>query len=154
MEEALNFNVRCSDGDRIEDIATKAKIMKHVKFICSKYFYWERSIIHCEAHNKTADANCAPRLANLTIYIYQAEYVDRLLHQEGEIEDARLHMNTRRFIDDMISFGTEPPGSEWYARSLRIINSNMGNRRTIFYVPYEYNAYYVCCYGETQNLML
>ena len=23
--------------------------------------------------------------------------------------------NTKRFIDDMFSFGTEPPGSEWYA---------------------------------------
>ena len=33
VKEALNFNVRCSDRDRIQDIATKSKIMKHVKFI-------------------------------------------------------------------------------------------------------------------------
>ena len=59
--------------------------------------------------------NCAPRLANLTLYVYEAKYIDRLLHQ-GKIEDARLHTNTKRFIDDMISFGTEPPSSDWYSR--------------------------------------
>ena len=34
LEEALNFNHnKCSDRDRIKDIATKATIVKHVKFI-------------------------------------------------------------------------------------------------------------------------
>ena len=115
VEEALSFNERCSDRDHIRDIATKTKIMKHVKFIVQNtYIGNDPTYIVRQTRGLPMGTNCAPRLANLTLYVYEAKYIDRLLHQ-GKIEDARLHTNTKRFIDDMISFGTEPPGSEWYA---------------------------------------
>ena len=49
--------------------------------------------------------------ANLTLNVYEAEYIERLLHQ-GKNEDARLHTNTKKFMDDTICFGTETPSSE------------------------------------------
>ena len=59
-------------------------------------------------------SNCAPRLANLTLYVDEAKFVDGLLARK-QINEAKLHCHTKRFIDDMITFGVvAPPEPRWY----------------------------------------
>eukprot|EP00757_Euglenozoa_sp_SAG-D1_P002302 gene2302-32_t len=53
--------------------------------------------------------NCAPDLANLYCYAIESKYIDTL-----PSDKAKLHANTRRFIDDILSFGIKPAPMELY----------------------------------------
>ena len=62
--------------------------------------------------------NCAPRLANLTLYVDEAQFLDGLLAR-NQINEAKLHCHTKRFIDDMITLGVAPPEPRWYDNNLQ-----------------------------------
>ena len=46
--------------------------------------------------------NCAPELANLYLYVYESNYIDRVIEIEGEQAAHEFH-NTFRLIDDVLS---------------------------------------------------
>eukprot|EP00757_Euglenozoa_sp_SAG-D1_P023664 gene23664-1475_t len=58
--------------------------------------------------------NCAPDLANLYCYAIESKYIDTL-----PSDKAKLHANTRRFIDDILSFGRKPAPMELYHMTWR-----------------------------------
>ncbi len=57
--------------------------------------------------------NCAPEIANLVLYVYEARYIDKL-NANNKREEARKHKYTHRSIDDIITFNTEPISREAY----------------------------------------
>ena len=50
--------------------------------------------------------NCAPLLADLFLYSYESEFLDKLI-SKGKRNLARQFNLTYRYIDDLISFGNK-----------------------------------------------
>ena len=57
--------------------------------------------------------NAAPKIANLTLYYDEATYIDQLIQQQ-DIQSARAHAHTRRYIDDLLLWNTTPPHQDIY----------------------------------------
>ena len=53
--------------------------------------------------------NCAPLLADLFLYSYENEFLDKLI-KEGKRKLARKFNLSYRYIDDLISFSKSPLG--------------------------------------------
>lgn len=51
--------------------------------------------------------NCAPEIANLVLYVWEAEYMDELV-RGGKLKEAQKHIYTKRYIDDIICFSVDP----------------------------------------------
>ena len=47
--------------------------------------------------------NCAPLLADLFLYSYEAEFIEKLLKDKGKKHLAKLFNSTFRYIDDVLS---------------------------------------------------
>ncbi|KAJ9453784.1 hypothetical protein DIPPA_26043 [Diplonema papillatum] len=58
-------------------------------------------------------ANASPDIANLFCYAKERKYMMRLL-EDGDTQRAALLSLTRRFIDDLLCFGTKPPPESVY----------------------------------------
>jgi hypothetical protein len=113
VREAFDFNDQC-DARHHQDMATFEKITKHVEFIVKNtYIANDPENIRHQTKGIPMGTNCAPRLANLTLYVDEAKFVDGLLIR-NQINEAKLHCHTKRFIDDMITFGVAPPEPRWY----------------------------------------
>ena len=85
-------------------MVTFEKITKRVQLIVKKN---DPENIRHQTKGISMGTNCAPRLANLTLYVDEATFVDRLLAR-NQINEANIHCHTKRFIDDMITFGVAP----------------------------------------------
>jgi len=57
--------------------------------------------------------NAAPELANLTLYVDEAHFIDQLI-LNNQKDVALLYKHTYRFIDDILNWDVEPPSSDIY----------------------------------------
>ena len=57
--------------------------------------------------------NCAPELATLVLYVWEARYITELV-SNNRLEEAKLHKYTKRYIDDIITFNTNAIPMEAY----------------------------------------
>ncbi len=111
-------------------------LMEYVHFIVSNIF-----IANDEDHvlrqcvGIPMGTNCAPEIANLVLYVYEARYIDSL-RSNGRIEEAMKHKFTRRFIDDIITFNTEPIPKEAYdnLEYSKQINDDIQGETSVIYL--------------------
>ena len=116
VKEARDYMIEHQD-DFPEDQrpASLEKIIEHVHFIVNNT-YIDNDSDHVLRHQIIGipiGTNCASRIANLTLYVDEAAFIDKLL-REGRQTEAAKHLFNRRYIDDMISFGVSPPPIEAY----------------------------------------
>ncbi|KAJ9462254.1 putative ubiquitin carboxyl-terminal hydrolase 16 [Diplonema papillatum] len=71
-------------------------------------------------------ANASPDIANLFCYAKEKRYMMRLL-AERDIRRATLLSMTRRFIDDLLCFGTKPPPESIYSMGYKQTNACVGD---------------------------
>ncbi|KAJ9438717.1 hypothetical protein DIPPA_14062 [Diplonema papillatum] len=71
-------------------------------------------------------ANASPDIANLFCYAKEKRYMLKLL-AEKEIRRATLLSMTRRFIDDLLCFGTKPPPESIYSMRYKQTNTCVGD---------------------------
>ena len=53
----------------------------------------------------------SPEMANLTCYIDERDFVDKLV-QEDQIDEARDHSDNFQFQDDTLTWNVQPPNPE------------------------------------------
>ena len=89
-------------------------IMDHVTFVVKNtYLCNSQENIRQQTIGIPMGTNAAPELANLTLYVDEARYIDNLI-ATGNIEKAERHAHTFRYIDDIITWDEEPPPEEIY----------------------------------------
>ncbi|KAJ9468998.1 putative ubiquitin carboxyl-terminal hydrolase 16 [Diplonema papillatum] len=71
-------------------------------------------------------ANASPDIANLFCYAKERKYMMRLL-EDGDTQRAALLSLTRRFIDDLLCFGTKPPPESVYNMRYKQTNAKVGD---------------------------
>ena len=57
--------------------------------------------------------NAAPELANLTLYVDEAHFIDQLI-LDNQKDKALQYRHTYRFIDDILTWDIEPPSTDIY----------------------------------------
>jgi hypothetical protein len=88
-------------------------IMEHVCFIVKNtYLCTKEGVLRHQEIGLPMGTNCAPELANLTLYHDEAAYIDNLVHFNEDI--AKRHCHNFRFIDDVLCWDEEPPSPEIY----------------------------------------
>ena len=86
-----------------------ASIVALIRFIVNNSFVVNGDHIKIQAIGIPMGTNCAPLLANLYLYSFEAEFIDRLV-KDGKLKMARLFHLTFRYIDDGLSIDN-PLGS-------------------------------------------
>jgi anti-sigma28 factor (negative regulator of flagellin synthesis) len=90
------------------ELFDKAKLMDHVKFIIENTFVANSlKNIYQQKIGIPMGTNCAPELANLVLYDMEAKHIDNLVSTNRMLEAINLRY-TKRYIDDIIVFNTEP----------------------------------------------
>jgi hypothetical protein len=75
-------------------------IMEHVCFIVKNtYLCTKEGVLRHQEIGLPMGTNCAPELANLTLYHDEAAYIGNLVHINEDI--AKRHCHSFQFIDDM-----------------------------------------------------
>jgi hypothetical protein len=89
----------------------KALIMKYLRFVVKNtYFGNNPNDIRQQMVGIPMGTNSAPEIANLTLYVDEAQFIDSL----GRLEEKRRYCFTKRYIDDSILFDTTPPPENIY----------------------------------------
>ena len=90
------------------ELFNKPTLMDHVKFIIENT-YVANSLKHIyqQKIGIPMGTNCAPELANLVLYVMESTYIDNLV-STNRIKEAINLRYTRRYIDDIIVFNTDP----------------------------------------------
>jgi len=114
VEEAIRFIEHCGGlnnaVNKVLPILEKGLLISYIEYIISNtYVCNEADTVRQQVIGIPMGTNCGPEIANLTLYVDESQFVDGL-----NIEEARKHSHTRRFIDDVIAFDTQPPSSEIY----------------------------------------
>jgi hypothetical protein len=73
------------------------------EFVVTNTYVMNGSILRKQAVSIPMGANCAPAVANLYLYSYESEYIDRLT-RSNEVEKAQAFHLSFRLIDDVLSF--------------------------------------------------
>ena len=71
-------------------------------------------------------ANASPDLANIFCHMKERAHMLQLL-ETGQYKQAKLLSNTKRYIDDLLCFGTDPPPPNIYNMEYRRTNNNEGD---------------------------
>ena len=96
--------------------------MDHVNFIVDNTFYHtKQGVLKGQEIGLPIVTNSAPEIANLTRYIDECDFVDKLV-QEDQIDEARDHSDNFRFQDDTITWNVQPPNPELYGMECHTIN--------------------------------
>ena len=91
-----------------------AVLMDHVNFIVDNTFYHtKQGVLKRQKNGLPMGTNSAPEMANLTCYIDERDFVDKLV-QEDQIDEARDHSDNFRFQDDTLTWNVQPPNPELY----------------------------------------
>jgi hypothetical protein len=104
--------------DVLDDISTD-HLMELVTFIVSNSYVCnnpDEGVLQQDI-GIPMGTNSAPAIANLTLYVTEAEYIDSIV-RDNQTDIAKLHSFTFRLIDDLRCFDIEPPsclryGLEW-----------------------------------------
>ena len=73
--------------------------------------------------------NCAPELANLTLYVTESLFMDNLINT-SDSTFYKKYAHTKRWIDDIITFNAPPPPSDLY--NLEYSNTSISNNTVVF----------------------
>ena len=71
-------------------------------------------------------ANASPDMANIFCHMKERSYMLQLLGND-QLEQAKLLSNTKRYIDDILCFGTAPPPASIYKMEYRRTNAIDGD---------------------------
>jgi hypothetical protein len=91
------------------------------------------SILSKQAIGIPMGTNCAPAVANLYLYSYESEYIDRLT-RSNEVEKAQAFHLSFRLIDDVLSFdnpywndavGTPAEDGGLYPKALKLTDTSI-----------------------------
>ncbi len=121
IDEALSYkNDLLQTGRHAEILAQYAELkpketlMRFVSFIINNTFI--ANSINEVYHQRIGipmGTNCAPEIANLVLYVWEAKYIDDLVDHQ-QMEAAQRHKYTKRYIDDIVCFSTDPIPMEAY----------------------------------------
>ena len=106
------------DGRRtqasLQDLMSTEEIMALVDFVVDNTFFCTNNgTIRRQKIGIPMGTNSAPELANLTLYVDEAKYIDEIEASQGTLM-AGLYAFNFRFIDDILSWDLEPPSAEIY----------------------------------------
>jgi hypothetical protein len=115
IDEAINFKNYLERNNKeatlllsMIELFDKAKLMDHVKFIIENTFVANSlKNIYQQKIGIPMGTNCAPELANLVLYDMEAKHIDNLVSTNRMLDAINLRY-TKRYIDDIIVFNTEP----------------------------------------------
>jgi len=83
--------------------------MDLVTFVAENtYFDNNCNILQHQTIGIPMGTNAPPELANLTLYVDEAQFIDNLLLNQNE-DLALLYKHTNCFIDDILTWDVEPP---------------------------------------------
>jgi len=98
-------------------MSSKEVLMFQLTFLIKNTFICnDRSSLRRQKVGLPMGTNCAPEIANLVLYVWEAEFMDTLYAQNTEQAKQllRAHSDTRRYIDDLLCFDTAAPPLEAY----------------------------------------
>jgi len=96
------------------DLLSEAAILELLHFVVGNtYFSNSADRVIQQTVGLPMGTNAAPEIANLTLYVYEADYVDNLVLNGGEVH-AREYSKSCRYIDDAIHFNAPPPPGPVY----------------------------------------
>ncbi len=112
--EARAFLQHSKDNDPtfprndFNDLQDTEDLMTRIEFLVTHtYIANSKDSVYKQTIGIPMGTNCAPEIANLVLYVYESEYIDELV-ANGNLIQAKKHRYSRRFIDDIITFGTDP----------------------------------------------
>jgi hypothetical protein len=112
VQEASSFQDVNETGDNVID--DEETLLNLVNFIVDNTFLANvENVIIRQKIGLPMGTNCAPEIANLTLYAWESNFIDNLLINNSLME-AKLHARTKRYIDDLLLFNCEPPQPEAY----------------------------------------
>ena len=97
-------------------------IMQHVEFVVKNTFFYNGKVVRHQEIGLPMGTNSAQELANLTLHVDEAIFIDSLIKAK-QIEEAKQHSDNFRLIDDILTWDIEPPtcdhyGLEWNETTL------------------------------------
>jgi hypothetical protein len=96
------------------ELSTVDFIMKHLRFVVSNtYLCNSKNNIKQQTIGIPMGTNASPEIANLTLYISEAQFIDDLIATR-QINVAKQYATMLRFIDDVNTFEVTPPPIEYY----------------------------------------
>jgi hypothetical protein len=75
--------------------------------------------------------NAAPAIANIALYYWESQYVDKLM-QNGDSELAMQHSLNERFIDDIFTCGLRERFPVDIYPNLTLVNTTLGEEKVVF----------------------
>jgi hypothetical protein len=123
IKEARTYANDCNakDGRRRYDLAFElakdTKLFDHLDFVVDNtYIRTQGGIFKHQVIGLSMSTNSAQELADLTTYIDERNFIDELLKnkEEEEEEEAKKQSNNFQLIDDILTWGAEPPSPEIY----------------------------------------
>ena len=109
VDEAISYlRIRSSSHPLI---TKKHLIIKYLRFVVSNTYFGNNSNdIRQQTIGIPMGTNSAPEIANLTLYVDEANYIDNLRSNS----ERKKYSLTKRYIDDSVFFDTTPPPEEIY----------------------------------------
>ena len=105
-------------------------LIEHINFILNNiYFSNTPDIVLKKICGIPMGTNCAPELANLTLYVTEATFIDNLVNT-ADSTIYKKYAHTKRWIDDIIIFNAPPPSAERY--HLEYSNTSISNNTVVF----------------------
>ncbi len=133
------------------ELQSTETLMEYVRFIVNNtYIANDPSKVLRQRVGIPMGTNCAPEIANLVLYVYEARYIDRL-NANNQREEARKHKYTHRFIDDIITFNTEPIPREAYDNleyTQQVNEDDVAGQISVIYLGAR------ICYNEGKRMQL
>jgi hypothetical protein len=118
IDEAMEYKNGLGNGAAITakyiELKSAAELMEYVNFIVHNTFV--ANSVNAVYHQRVGipmGTNCAPELATLVLYVWEARYITELV-SNNRLEEAKLHKYTKRYIDDIITFNTNAIPMEAY----------------------------------------
>jgi len=111
VEEAVEYaQYRASkDGKclkQLHSLKNVEDIMEHVNFIVDNtYLYTEGGILVHQEIGLPIGTNSAPEIANLTLYVPERDFINKMILENKE-DEARKHANNFRLQDDVLTWGS------------------------------------------------
>ena len=106
IEVGRNKSCFTSDPLNGDNKYTANDICKMTEFLVDNIYVWFGGQLFQQMVGIPTGTNCAPLLADLFLYFYENEFLDKLI-KEGKRKLARKFNLSYHYIDDLISFSSE-----------------------------------------------
>ena len=101
-----NENYFTSDPLNGDNKYTANDIRKMIEFLMDNIYVWFGGQLYWQMVGIPMGTNCAPLLADMFLYSYQNEFLDKLI-KEGKRKLVRKFNLSDHYIDDLISFNNK-----------------------------------------------